>query len=170
MISLLFAHSLFFLKAGDLVVMKCDIVWRTSSLKCARVFIDFGQGKIMSSSSFHKEEPCSSLTITFFWLVSQPSDNDAARRPLLTNSACHFVVLVNFPRMEDDFPSSEQDFEDNDDPGWYANGHGHCPYARGQFSCDSLCFSIRCSDYSQISTLVLLRARTHLRTYIEVMA
>ena len=23
--------------------------------------------------------------------------------------------------MEDDFPISEQDFEDNDDPGWYPN-------------------------------------------------
>lgn len=49
------------------------------------------------------------------------SGSDAPRRPLLTNSASHFVVLVNFPRMEDDFPSSEQDFEDNDDPGWYPN-------------------------------------------------
>lgn len=100
------------------------------------------------------------------------SDNDAARRPNLTNSASHFVVLVNFPRMEDDFPSSEQDFEDNDDPGWYANGHGHghCPYAHGQFSCGSLCFSIRCSDYSQTSPLVVLGVRTHWRTYIEVVA
>ncbi|KAI1237099.1 hypothetical protein IHE44_0014354 [Lamprotornis superbus] len=26
-------------------------------------------------------------------------------------------MAMNFPRMEDDFPSSEQDFEDNDDPG-----------------------------------------------------
>lgn len=49
------------------------------------------------------------------------SSNNAPKRPLLTNGASHFVVPVNIPRMEDDFPISEQDFEDNDDPGWYLN-------------------------------------------------
>ncbi|KAJ7408055.1 hypothetical protein WISP_123028 [Willisornis vidua] len=29
--------------------------------------------------------------------------------------------MVNLPRMEDDFPSSEQDFEDNDDPDYFGS-------------------------------------------------
>lgn len=70
-----FAQSLFFLKASHLVAMKCNVVGRSCSLKCARVFIDFGQRKKRkSSSSFNEEEPCSSLTIAFLWPVLQSSD------------------------------------------------------------------------------------------------
>lgn len=60
-----FARSLFFLKAGHLVVMKCDVVGRSCSLECARVFSELGQRKKKSSSSFHEEAPCRSFNYCF---------------------------------------------------------------------------------------------------------
>lgn len=58
----------FILKAGHLAVVKCDVAGRSYSPECTNILIDFGQRrKRKSSPSFCEEEPCSSLTIVFFW-------------------------------------------------------------------------------------------------------